>query len=273
MSTTELQAVHDEVGKAVSVLVKADPLRKATDALKATQGEAALVVQSDDDAARVGDLRLALRKGVRHVETGITDLFRPRKMFEKLLREHFTTTYVQPMEAAVRVCDHNLAAWDTEKKRREREEVERIQREAEEAAAAAKAEAERLAAEAEALRQQATEAACKGEDPEALLAQAAALDAEADDAPPEGPAQVFVPEVINEPIRGAEATTYFVRKTVATMEDLREALRMWPDAFTFNPAACAKLYDTDNKQPEDGTHVLLGGVRFTVEVSTRGRAR
>ena len=272
--STELEAVHGQVRTAVSALVKTDVLRKGSDALAAIKETPSIIaVASDEDVARAGDLRLELRKAVKHVETGITDLFRPQKMFQKMLKEHFDTQYISPMDAAVKAIDDNLKAWDTEKMRRAAEERERVAREQAAIAAAAAAETARLAAEAEALREKARQEAEAGNEAAAntLFDQAEAVE---DDAPPTVEAQVIVAAPIREAVKGAEATTYLVRKLVCVLEDRAAAMRAWPEAFDFNDKACPKMFDAEgHARPADNANVLVGGVRFTVEVSIGGRGR
>ena len=239
MSTSELTQVHEDVKVAVTAIVKSDPLRKGSDALAAIREAGAIVVQSDEDMALFGDLRLALRKAIRHVETGLTDLFRPQKTFQKLMSEHFKGNYIEPMDAAVRAIDSQLVAWDTEKLRRSAAEREAAEAAARDAAAAVALEA-----------------------------------TEDDDPPPTGVVAVVVPEPVRERVHGAEATTFLKRKLGATLEDRAAAMRRWADAFVFDEAACAKLFDGGGEaRPPDNVSVLIYGVRFTVEVSIGGRGR
>lgn len=275
-SLNESVAVQVEVKQAVAALVKADPLLRGSQALAAIrETPSILVIQSDEDVARVGDLRLPLRKAVRHVEDALTDLFRPREMFKKMLREHFKTTYVEPMEQTIKQIDSALVAWDMEKRRRA--EAERLAAEAaaREAAIAAAAEARRIADEIAAERAKAEEAKRRGDEVAETFATAAAdaLGEEADEPPP-GVAQVIVAPVDRGPQRGETATTFLRRTLECALEDQAAAMRAWPEAFTFDPRAACKAFDASGeKRPADGDFVLAGGIRFTVVVSIGGRGR
>lgn len=274
MSGTEMELVQGRVKEAVAALVKSDPLLRGSRALADVAG-AALKIESEADGARLGDLRLSLRKAVRHVETALTDMFRPQDAFKKLLRESAKARFIDPMEGAVARIDSALLAWDSEKRRLAAEETERINRELAAAAAQAKAEADRLAEQAARLQREAEAASAAGnvEAAKTLADEAAALEAESDEPPP-GLPQVIAPVVDRGPQRGDTATTFLRRTLECALEDRAGAMRAWPEAFTFSPAAACKAFDASGeRRPADGEFVLAGGIRFTVVVSIGGRGR
>lgn len=251
-----------DVKEQVSLLRQSPVLLEASNALASIPETVAIT--SDEEDAALGDLALKAKKGVRHIETGLTDLFRPMKTFEKLMREHFNTNMKAPLEAAVAKIDRASLAYRAEK--------QRAAREAQERAEAAAREAARLAAEQAAARAAEEEAARLSGEP-VPQAIAADLDVDEFDVAP-GVAQVVAPPV-ERISRGEESATFERRTLRCTLEDAKEARVMWADAFLFDDNAAIALFKQDNAPTQAALDagVVIGGVRFYNEVTIQRRAR
>lgn len=222
-------------------------VKAASDALSAFQKFGGVIVcVSDEEMAKLGEMRLAMRTGVRDIEEARKEGFRPYETVKKMVADFFKTKATDPLEAAIGSLDRSILTWQEEKERRAAEERRQREEEQEKAEAAARAAAE----------------------------QAAVAGVEDEDVPPPFAADLgTVPEP--ETRARTETATTFLRTTLeATLEDHAAAIKAWPQAFTFSPTACAKAFkDQGGKQPDPGENVLVGGVRFTVVRSVSGRAR
>ena len=257
-------AVSLDVKEQVQLLRQSPVLMEASNALASIPE--VVTITSDEEDAALGDLALKAKKGVRHIETGLTDLFRPMKTFEKLMREHFNTNMKAPLEAAVAKIDRASLAYRQDKARRAREEQERAE--------AAAREAARLAAEEAAARAKAeAEALAAGKPAPDIFAE----DADGFDVAP-GVAQVIAPPV-ERIARGEEAATFERRTLMCSLEDEGEAFKFWGrSAFVFDERsalAALKADTSDLPKPGDGAEgsVVIGGVRYWNEVSIQRRAR
>lgn len=202
-----------------------------------------LVIDNDADYARIGDVRLTLRKGVTSLEDFLTDLFRPVGAFKTAFFKQQREAHALPANEAVKVLDEILTPYGL---RRERE------------ARAAQKEADALA----------------------LAAVSIAAPNELGLEGPDVPAQTVV-EVPKNAVQGAVATTFIKRKPVCVLEDAAAAMQAWPKAFVFDPRLALELYEHEAmyerakplEKMEDGESVLLGGVRFTREASVQGKTK
>lgn len=247
-----------------SELAKSPVLMEASEALLTIP--ATLTITSDAEDAAWGDVALKVKKGERHVETGLTECFREVKAFEKAFREHMRTAFSLPLAAGVKRIDDASRAWRTEKAKAAaaaQAEAERAAREA--AEAAARAEAERVAA--------AETAAAAGEPAPDIFSD----EAEGFDVAP-GVAQVVAPPV-ERIARGEDASTFERRTLMCSLEDEGEAFKFWGrSAFVFDERsalAALKADTSDLPKPGDGAEgsVVIGGVRYWNEVSIQRRAR
>lgn len=245
-------------------LAKSPALLEASEALLTIP--ATLTITSDAEDAAWGDVALKVKKGERHVETGLTECFREVKAFEKAFREHMRTAFSLPLAAGVKRIDDASRAWRTEKAKAAaaaQAEAERAAREA--AEAAARAEAERVAA--------AETAAAAGEPAPDIFSD----EAEGFDVAP-GVAQVVAPPV-ERIARGEDASTFERRTLMCSLEDEGEAFKFWGrSAFVFDERsalAALKSDTSDLPKPGDGAEgsVVIGGVRYWNEVSIQRRAR
>lgn len=268
-------AVSD-VRAAAELLRNSPALLDASEALLLIP--AVVKIESDDEEKRLNDLAMRARRGVEHVESGLTDIFRPVKAFEKLFREKMREDHGHPLAAGVKRVDDGTRAWRNEKAARAlaiQREAERVAREA--AEAAARAEAERAAA-AEARRIEAEQAAAAGlpappePEPDIFEDEAGGFDV----AP--GVAQVIAPPV-ERISRGEVATTFERRTLMCALEDEGEAFKFWGrSAFVFDERAALAALKSDTSDlpaPGDGVEgsVVIGGVRYWNEVSIQRRAR
>lgn len=252
MSTDVVTLAVKENAKA---LQQSPALLDASEALASIPAD--LSINTDAEDAAWGDVAKKLGRGAKHVETSLTDLFRPMKAFEKMLREHFTTTYVEPLKKGVGRIDNASLAYRRRK--------------------AAEAEAARLAAE-KAAREAAEAAAREAEERRAREAEAAAAgvelpaepEPEFEDAP--GIAQVIVAPV--EKIVRSDETATFERRTLkCTLHDEAEARLMWPAAFLFDEAAAVAAFKSGGKALANDDGLILGGVHFYNEVKIQRRDR
>jgi hypothetical protein len=247
-----------------SALAKSPALLEASEALLTIP--ATLTITSDADDAAWGDVALRVKKGERHVESGLTECFREVKAFEKAFREHMRTAFSLPLAAGVKRIDDASKAWRNEKARAAAE----AQRKAEEAAR----EAARIAAEEAEARRVAEEAALAEGRPVSAV-EAAEVD-EFDVAP--GVAQTIAPPV-ERIARGEEAATFERRTLMCSLEDEGEAFKFWGrSAFVFDERAALAALKSDTSDlpaPGDGVEgsVVIGGVRYWNEVSIQRRAR
>lgn len=243
-----------DVKEQVQLLRQSPVLLEASNALASIPET--VTITSDEEDAALGDLAYKAKRGVKHIEAGLTDLFRPMKTFEKLMREHFNVNMKTPLEAAVAKVDRASAAYRAEKAR--------LAREAQERAEAAAREAARVAAEAQAAK-------FAGEPvPQSVAVD---LDIEEFDVAP-GVAQVIAPPV--ERISRGEASATFERRTLrCSLEDEKEARNGWPGAFLFDERAAIELFKVAGFTPQDALDagVVIGGVRFYNEVTIQRRAR
>lgn len=219
-----------------------------------------LTIASDAEDAAWGDVAKKAARGAKHVESSLTDLFRPMKAFEKMLRDHFRTAYVEPLTKGVAKIDQASLAYRNEKARVAREAQEAAERAAREAAEAA-------TREVEARRKAEAEAAAAGVElpPEP--------EQEFEDAP--GVAQVLAP-VVKKIVRSEETTTFERRTLVCTMESESEARKAWPGAFLFDESACLaqfKAAGEEHGQRELDAGIMLGGVRFKNNITIQRRDR
>jgi hypothetical protein len=258
-----------------SALAKSPVLMEASEAL--LRIPATLEIGSDEEDAAWGDVALKVKKGERHVESGLTDCFREVKAFEKAFREHMRTAFSLPLAAGVKRIDDASKAWRTEKARAAaaaQREAERVAREA--AEAAARAEADRVAA-AEARRIEAEQAAAAGLPAPEVQPDIFADEADGFDVAP-GVAQTIAPPV-ERIARGEEAATFERRTLMCSLEDEGEAFRFWGrSAFVFDERAALAALKSDTSDlpaPGDGVEgsVVIGGVRYWNEVSIQRRAR
>lgn len=257
-----VEAIIVGTKESASALAKSPVLLEASEALLTIP--ATLTITSDEEDAAWGDVALRVKKGERHVESGLTECFREVKAFEKAFREHMRTAFSLPLAAGVKRIDDASRVWRSEKAKRAAEaqrEAERVAREA--AEAAARAEAERVAA---------AEAAAASGEPVPVAEEAAEFDV----AP--GVAQVIAPPV-ERIARGDESATFERRTLCCSLEDKREAYAFWgPDAFVFDERAALAAFKADTSdlpKPGDGAagSVVIGGVRYWNEVSIQRRAR
>lgn len=244
---TDLTVVTKDAKAFIASVSQRAKVRAAAEALSAFRKFGGKVVcVSDDEMAALGEMRLKMRTGVRDIEEARKEGFRPYDLVKKMVTEHFKAQAIDPLEAAITSLDSSILAWQGEKQRRadeERRQREEEQRKAEEAAAQAVAEA----------------------------ADAGVPD---DDAPPPFAADLGVVVQPDTRVRTETATTFLRTTLEAAVEDYAAAMKAWPMAFTFNPAACARAFkEQGNEQPKPGDNVLVGGVRFTVTQSVSGRAR
>ena len=270
MSVTTIVAGTKEQA---SALAKSPVLMEASEALLTIP--ATLTITSDAEDAAWGDVALKVKKGERHVESGLTECFREVKAFEKAFREHMRTAFSLPLAAGVKRIDDASKAWRTEKARAAaaaQREAERVAREA--AEAAARAEAERVAA-AEARRIEAEQAAAAGlsapAEPEPDIF---ADDAEGFDVAP-GVAQVIAPPV-EKIARGEDASTFERRTLMCSLEDEGEAFKFWGrSAFVFDERAALAAFKegVEESQERLDAGIVIGGVRFYNEVTIQRRAR
>lgn len=258
MSATNVVSL--DVKEQVKLLRQSPVLLEASNALASIPET--VTITSDEEDAALGDLALKAKKGVKHIETGLTDLFRPMKQFEKLMREHFNTNMKAPLEAAVAKVDRASLAYRQEKARKAREEQERAE--------AAAREAARLAAEAEAKR--AAEAAAAEAEGRELTDTPVDAEFEFDVAP--GVAQITAPPV-ERIARGEESATFERRTLRCTLEDEAESRRDWPTAFLFDERTALELFKGlyQPSQAALDAGIVIGGVRFYNEVSIQRRAR
>lgn len=249
-----------DVKEQVSLLRQSPVLLEASNALASIPET--VTITSDEEDAALGDLALKAKKGVRHIETGLTDLFRPMKTFEKLMREHFNTNMKAPLEAAVAKVDRASLAWRNEKAAKAREAQRAAEFAAQLAAKQALAEAEERA-EAKA----AAEAAGQP-DPDIFADEAEGFDV----AP--GVAQVIAPPV-ERIARGEESATFERRTLRCTLENEAEARNHWPGAFLFDDSAALAAFKESGFTPQQSLDagVVIGGVRFYNEVTIQRRAR
>lgn len=248
---TGKQMVLASVASSAKEIAQNPVLLEASKALAELPGE--LKIENDEDDARWGDVALRMRRGERHVETGLTALFRPVEAYKKALREHFKRTLAEPLAAGVARVNIASTAWRAEKDRRARvarDAAEREAREAAEQAAAAQARAQ------------------AGEMPE----PGDELEDGFDVAP--GVAQV-VTAPVSTIVRGGESTTFQRRTLKCTLEDLAEARRAWPLAFVFDESTALQLFKAEcaEKQESLDAGVVIGGVRFYNEVTLQRRGR
>lgn len=262
MSTT---AVSLDVKEQVQLLRQSPVLMEASNALASIPET--VVITSDEEDAQLGDLALKAKKGVRHIETGLTDLFRPMKTFEKLMREHFNTNMKAPLEAAVAKIDRASLAYRQEKGRAAREAQERAEAAAREAARIATEEAAARAAEAAA-------AEAEGR----VLTQAEADDVDEFDVAP-GVAQVIAPP-LERIARGEDAATFERRTLRCSLEEEKDARLGWPGAFLFDEREALEQFkrfqsmrDVPTTQDALDAGVVIDGVRFYNEVTIQRRAR
>lgn len=215
-----------------------------------------MTIASDAEDAAWGDVAKKAARGAKHVESSLTDLFRPMKAFEKLLRDHFRTAYVEPLTKGVEKIDRASLAYRQEKQRAAEAERLAAEKAAREAAEAAALEASERAREA-------AEAAEQGiELPQETM--------EFDDAP--GVAQVVVAPV-EKIVRSDETTTSERRTLRCTLEDEREARQRWPEAFLFDDKTCLGSYRSAGGGDVPDAGVVLGGVRFWNDVTIIRRDR
>lgn len=216
-----------------------------------------LVIASDAEDAAWGDVAKKASRGAKHVESSLTDLFRPMKAFEKMLRDHFRTAYVEPLTKGVAKIDRASLAYRNEKSRSAREAQEAAERAAREAAAAAAREAaERAKAEAE--------AAAAG------IELPPAPEPEFEDAP--GVAQVLAP-VVEKIVRSEETATFERRTLKCTLENEDEARAAWPGAFLFDENMAVALFKSEDRKLASDEGAVVGGVRFYNEVKIQRRDR
>ena len=218
----------------------------------------ALTIESDEQDAAWGDVAKKAARGAKHVESSLTDLFRPMKAFEKLLRDHFRTAYVEPLTKGVAKIDRASLAYRQEKQRAAEAERLAAERAAREAAEAAALEASERAREA-------AEAAAQGiELPQETM--------EFDDAP--GVAQVVVAPV-EKIVRSEETTTFERRTLVCVLESESEARKAWPGAFLFDERACIAAFKAEGEhgQRELDAGIVVGGVRFKNDITIQRRDR
>ncbi len=205
-----------------------------------------VVCVSDDEMAKLGEMRLKMRLGVRDIDEARKDGFRPYEMVKKMVAEYFKSNAIEPLEFAIGSLDRSILAWQEEKERRAAEEQRRRAEEQAELEAAAQA----ASAEAEV---------------------AGVVD---DDLPPPFAAELPQVEAPDTRARTETATTFLRTTLEAALEDHAAAMKAWPQAFTFSPAACVRAFkEQGNEQPKPGENVLVGGVRFTVVRSVSGKAR
>lgn len=242
-----------DVKEQVQLLRQSPVLMEASNALASIP--ATVTITSDEEDAALGDLALKAKKGVRHIETGLTDLFRPMKTFEKLMREHFNVNMKAPLEAAVAKVDRASQAYRAEKQRRAREEQERAE--------AAAREAARVAAEAEAAKAAAVAAG-----------EPVAVDEEPEFDVAPGVAQVIAPTVAKV-VHGESSTTFERRTLRCTLEDEAEARKGWPSAFLFDDNAALAAFKESGFTPQETLDrgVVIDGVRFYNDISIQRRAR
>ena len=244
-------------------LAKSPALLEASEALLTIP--ATLKITSDAEDAAWGDVALKVKKGERHVETGLTECFREVKAFEKAFREHMRTAFSLPLAAGVKRIDDASKAWRAEKARlavEAQREAERVAREA--AEAAARAEAERVAA---------AEAAAAAGLPEPEPIE----ESDGFDVAP-GVAQVIAPPV-ERIARGEDAATFERRTLCCSLESKGEAYAFWgPAVFEFSASAALAAFKSDTSDlPKPGDEaagsIVIGGVRFWNEVSIQRRSR
>jgi hypothetical protein len=218
---------------------------------------AGLVIASDADDATWGDVAKKCGRGAKHVEASLTDLFRPMKAFEKLLREHFKSTVIDPLGKGVARIDAASLSYRREKQRRADEE----RRAAEQAARDAAEAVEREAAER---RRVETEAAAAG------IVLAPEPEPEFEDAP--GIAQTLAP-VVEKIVRSEETATFERRTLKCTLENEDEARMMWSGAFLFDENMAVAQFKADGYKLETDEGFVIGGVRFYNEVKIQRRDR
>lgn len=253
-------AVSLDVKEQVQLLRQSPVLMEASNALASIPE--VVTITSDEEDAAFGDLALKAKKGVRHIEAGLTDLFRPMKTFEKLMREHFNTNMKAPLEAAVAKVDRASLAYRNAKADKARE----AQRVAEAAAALAAKQA--LAAAEERAEAEAAALAAGQPAPDIFADEADGFDV----AP--GVAQIIAPPV-ERISRGEESATFERRTLRCSLEEEGAARREWPGAFLFDERAALAAFKEGIAESQErlDAGVVIGGVRFYNEVTIQRRAR
>lgn len=150
-----------------------------------------IVIQSEDEAALVGDNLKAAKDGVKRLKELEAEMLAPLKR-QIADRQAALAPIYDELARATSGGNNALLAWDNEKKRRAREERERQEK--------AAAEAARIAAEEEAIT---------GE--------------------PAPPPMDVVPVETPRITRGGASTTFVQRRIAVALEDPKQCERAWLD--------------------------------------------